>query len=111
MFSPDIKLLTLLLSGSNHILITILKGTLIHNMSSQDSLAAGLEAHGVKSSLDAEMDDTVSMDDARLGDMLLDNAGLSPDQKLLITTTTNMSTEFDAIAEALKVQHSRIHVT
>ena len=54
------------------------------------------------------MDDTIKMSDEMLGDMLLDNAGLTETQKLLILTSVNNSKKFEKIAEALKKQHSKI---
>ena len=57
-----------------------------------------------------EMDSTVDMSDKRLGDMLLDNAGLNADQKLLILTINNNSTPFAGISDALIKQHAKIHL-
>ena len=57
-----------------------------------------------------EMDSTVDMSDKRLGDMLLDNAGLNSDQKLLILTINNNSTPFAGISDALIKQHAKIHL-
>ena len=44
-----------------------------------------------------------------LGDMMLDNARINKTEKLLILTSTGNRTNIDAIEEALKRQHSKIH--
>lgn len=57
-----------------------------------------------------EMDKGVSLSEEIRGDLLLDNADLSKIEKLLILTSTNNETMFDAVAEALIKQHAKIHL-
>ena len=54
------------------------------------------------------MDSSITFSDHMLGDMLLDNAGLNETQRLLILTSISNVKTFDGIAEALKLQHSKI---
>ena len=51
-----------------------------------------------------------NVSDEILGDMMLDNAGLSRTEKLLILTSTGNSKSFGDIGDALKKQHPRIHL-
>ena len=55
------------------------------------------------------MDDKVNMSDERLGDMMLDCAGLTKNEKLMILTSTGNSKKQDKIEEALKEQHAKVH--
>ena len=58
-----------------------------------------------------ELDDTVALSDAILGDLFLDNAHLTRHEKLLVLTSTSNSRSFEAVAEALHTQHGRSHLS
>lgn len=58
----------------------------------------------------AELDSKLSVSDTILTDLLLDNAGLSRSEKLMILTATHDSPTFESASEALLRQHGRIHI-
>ena len=55
------------------------------------------------------LDDKISLSDEVLADMLLDNAGITQDEKTCITSSIQNSRDFDKISEALRKQHHRAH--
>ena len=57
-----------------------------------------------------EMDSTLQLSDQLRGDLLLDSSGLSHSEKLMIMTSTNNSTLFDTLADALVEQHGKRHL-
>ena len=57
-----------------------------------------------------QLDNTVKLNDSHLGDLMLDAANIQEFQRQLILTTTNNSTEFDIVADALMVQLGRLHM-
>ena len=57
-----------------------------------------------------QLDRTVNLSTDHLGDMMLDGANIQDYQKQLILTTTQNSTDFEEIAEALMVQLGRSHL-
>ena len=50
------------------------------------------------------------MSDELLGEMMLESSGLSEIQRLMILTSTGNSKKQDAVEEALKKQHGKIHL-
>ena len=57
-----------------------------------------------------ELDSKVEVSDAILTDLLLDNAGLSHQEKLMILTATHENPTFETASEALIRQHGRVHI-
>ena len=55
------------------------------------------------------LDPSIEISDEMRGDMMLDNAGQTETQKLLILTSTANATNQVKLIEALKKQHSKIH--
>ena len=53
-----------------------------------------------------QMDDSVTISDDVLGDLLLDNAMLSEDQKRMVLTVTDGETSFEEVAKVLMDQHN-----
>ena len=51
----------------------------------------------------------LKLPDLILAEQLLNNAGLSPDQKLMVRTALQGNMTFDKVAEELIAQHPRIH--
>ena len=60
-------------------------------------------------SLLQKLDDSVKLSDEHLGDMLLDSANILDWQRQLILTSTNNSTKFAEVEEALMEQLSLVH--
>ena len=58
-----------------------------------------------------ELDPEIMLSEGHRSDMLLDLAGLEKDKKLLIQASIGNARDFEKIAEALLVQHPRIHLT
>ena len=59
-------------------------------------------------SMPRELDDTIQLSANIRGDLLLDQAGLSRHEKLLVLTSTANDHDFDKIAAALLEQHPKI---
>ena len=57
-----------------------------------------------------ELDDKVDVSETILTDLLLDNAGLSRHEKLMILTATHENPTFETASEALIRQHGRVHI-
>ena len=57
-----------------------------------------------------QMDSGVRLTSQLQGDMLLDRVGLSRDQKLMIKTSISNDSDYEKVAEALQLQHGKIHV-
>ena len=57
-----------------------------------------------------EMDPDLVLSDEIRGDLMLEAAGLSQTEQLMVLTSTNNDTDFDKIAEALQKQHGKIHI-
>eukprot|EP00959_Pyramimonas_sp_CCMP1952_P363208 7605996-Pyramimonas_sp.AAC.1 len=50
------------------------------------------------------------MNDDMIGSLLLDHAGLSAQENLMVVTATGNNTSFDNIKDVLILQHGRIHI-
>ena len=61
------------------------------------------------SSLDVSIGSDSSLTDEFRGDLLLENAGISHTEKLLILTITKQDTPFEEVADALMLHHGQIH--
>ena len=57
-----------------------------------------------------KLDPKLVMSDDMLGSLLLDHAGLSPSENLMVLTSTGNVTTFDKIKDVLILQHGRIHI-
>ena len=56
------------------------------------------------------LDPEVELSSTILGDLMLEGAGLSRNEQLMVLTSTSNSKEFETVAKALLDQHARIHV-
>ncbi len=57
-----------------------------------------------------KLDNKMVLSDEMLGSLLLDHSGLSPQEGLMVLTSTGNVTAFDKVKEVLILQHSRIHM-
>ena len=57
-----------------------------------------------------KLDPKLSLSDEMLGSLLLDHAGLSPEENLMVMTSTGNVATFDKIKDVLILQHGRIHI-
>ena len=57
-----------------------------------------------------EMDPDLVISDEIRGDLLLEAAGLTHHEQLMVLTSTGNDTDFDKIAEALQKQHGKNHI-
>jgi hypothetical protein len=58
-----------------------------------------------------ELDKEIVLSEGHRADLLLDLAGLDKNERTMVQASIGNSREFDKIAEALVVQHPRIHLT
>ena len=56
-----------------------------------------------------QLDPAISLSSEHRADMLLDNAGLTRDERTCITSSINNSRDYGKISEALQKQHHQIH--
>ena len=57
-----------------------------------------------------ELDPELMLSERHRADLLLDLAGLNHDQRTMIQASIGNERDFEKIAEALRVQHPRIHL-
>ena len=58
-----------------------------------------------------KLDKDMNLSDEMLGSLMLDHAGLTSQECLMVLTSTGNETSFDKIRDVLILQHSRIHLS
>jgi len=87
--------------GSKHLLVTVLRGTLIHNMTSQESLTAGLESHGVNTSMVTNSEMITKNEDQSTGDRV-------PSTKYLLVQSEDDRLNYNPLDAGVLVEGSKV---
>ena len=57
-----------------------------------------------------QMDPVIHLNEGHRSDMLLDLSGLTCEERVMVQASINNERDFDRVADALIIQHPRIHL-